>query len=207
MVLLWGPDGIMLYNDRYSIFAGRRHPALLGSKVCEGWPEVADFNDHVMKVGLAGGTLSYKDQELTLLRSGRPEPVWMDLDYSPVIDESGAPGGVIAIVAETTERVLAERQRDFEQDRQRRLFAQMPGFIAVLKGQEHVYDYVNQAYLTLAGDRGFPGKTAPGAARAGGAGFLRIARHGLQNRRASRGPRHAGPAPRPDGNPLYRFCL
>lgn len=55
IVLLWGPDGIMIYNDAYSIFAGGRHPFLFGSKVREGWPEVADFNDNVMKVGLGGG--------------------------------------------------------------------------------------------------------------------------------------------------------
>jgi hypothetical protein len=42
-----------------------RHPGILGSKVREGWPEAADFNDHVMKTGLAGGTLSFRDQELT----------------------------------------------------------------------------------------------------------------------------------------------
>jgi hypothetical protein len=36
MVLLWGPDGIMIYNNAYSTFAGRRHPNLLGSKVREG---------------------------------------------------------------------------------------------------------------------------------------------------------------------------
>ena len=110
IVLLWGPDGIMIYNDAYSAFAGGRHPHLLGSKVREGWPEVADFNDHVMRVGLAGGTLSYKDQELTLHRYGRPEQVWMNLDYSPVLDEAGQPAGVIAVVVETTERVLAEQQ-------------------------------------------------------------------------------------------------
>ena len=45
----------------------------LGRKVREGWPEVADFNDNVMKVGLAGETLAYRDQELTLasLRQAR----------------------------------------------------------------------------------------------------------------------------------------
>ena len=110
IVLLWGVDGIMLYNDAYSVFAGGRHPALLGAKVREGWPEVADFNDNVMKVGLAGGTLSYQDQELVLHRHGRPQTAWMNLDYSPVPDESGRPAGVIAFVAETTERVLGERR-------------------------------------------------------------------------------------------------
>ena len=63
IVMLWGEDGVMLYNDAYSVFAGGRHPQLLGSKVREGWPEVADFNDNVMKVVLAG---AYKDQDLEI---------------------------------------------------------------------------------------------------------------------------------------------
>src|ERR1700743_2764270 len=109
IVMLWGERGVMLYNDAYSVFAGARHPHLLGSNVREGWPEVADFNDHVMRVGLRGGTLAYKDEELTLHRHGHPEQVWMNLDYSPVLDEAGQPAGVMAIVVETTQRVMAER--------------------------------------------------------------------------------------------------
>ena len=111
IVTLWGEDGVMIYNDAYSAFAGGRHPRLLGSKVREGWHEIADFNDNVMKVGLAGGTLAYKDQELTLYRNDRAEQVWMNLDYSPLLDESGTPAGVLAIVIETTQRVLAERRQ------------------------------------------------------------------------------------------------
>lgn len=121
IVLLWGDKGIMIYNDAYSVFAGGRHPRLLGSEVRKGWPEVADFNDNVMRVGLAGGTLAYKDQELILHRSGQPEQVWMDLDYSPVCDESGQPAGVIAIVVETTQRVLARRHIQHSEQRLRAL--------------------------------------------------------------------------------------
>ncbi|HYX63117.1 MAG TPA: ATP-binding protein [Burkholderiales bacterium] len=109
IVLLWGPDGVMLYNDAYSVFAGGRHPQLLGSKVLEGWPEVASFNAHVMEVGLAGGTLAYEDQHLVLYRNGVAEDVWMNLDYSPVPGEDGKPAGVLAIVVETTKRNLAEQ--------------------------------------------------------------------------------------------------
>ena len=121
IVLLWGEDGIMIYNDAYSIFAGGRHPKLLGSKVRDGWAEVADFNDNVMKVGLSGRTLAYKDQELTLYRHGRPEQVWMNLDYSPVLNEAGEPAGVIAIVVETTQRVIAERHVRENRDELRRV--------------------------------------------------------------------------------------
>ena len=112
IVMLWGEAGVMLYNDAYSEFAGGRHPQLLGAPVREGWPEVADFNDNVMRVGLAGGTLAYRDHELTLYRHGRPEQVWLDLDYSPIPGDDGAPAGVICILAETTERRQANIARE-----------------------------------------------------------------------------------------------
>src|ERR1700744_3256682 len=140
IVLLWGEDGIMIYNDAYSVFAGGRHPRLLGSKVREGWAEISDFNDNVMKVGLAGGTLAYKDQELTLIRHGRPESVWMTLDYSPVLDESGRPAGVIAIVVETTQKVLQARRIAADRERLAKMFEQAPGFIVMLEGPEHRFE-------------------------------------------------------------------
>lgn len=122
IVTLWGEDGYMIYNDPYRVFAGGRHPVLLGSKVREGWPEVADFNDNVMKVGLAGGTLSYQDQELTLHRSGQPEPVWMNLDYSPIRDQEGRIAGVMAVVVETSGKVKAERHVRAERERLNTMF-------------------------------------------------------------------------------------
>jgi PAS domain S-box-containing protein len=158
IVTLWGEDGVMIYNDAYSGIAGGRHPRLLGSKVREGWPEVADFNDNVMKVGLAGGTLSYRDQELTLHRTGKPEQVWMNLDYSPIVDAGGAVVGVIAIVVETTAKVRAERRLSGEHDRLQSMFEQAPGFMAQLAGADHVIRSANAAYRALAGQRELVGK-------------------------------------------------
>ncbi|MBZ6077251.1 hybrid sensor histidine kinase/response regulator [Microvirga puerhi] len=126
MVMLWGKDGVMLYNDAYSVFAGGRHPRLLGSKVLEGWSEVADFNRRVMEVGLNGGTLSFQDQHLILYRNGVPEDVWMDLNYSPILDESYRPGGVLAVVVETTQRVRAQQSLE-QRDEQLRLAQEAGG--------------------------------------------------------------------------------
>lgn len=158
IVMLWGEQGVMIYNDAYSVFAGKRHPHLLGSDVREGWAEVADFNDNVMKVGLAGGTLAYRDQELTLYRRGFPEQVWMDLDYSPVLDEGGKPAGVIAIVVETTERVLADRRNAAEHERLQQLFEQAPSFMAMLQGPQHRFELLNPEYRKLIGEREVLGK-------------------------------------------------
>jgi len=159
MVLLWGPEGVMTYNDAYTVFARGRHPRLLGSKVLEGWPEVADFNANVMRVGMAGGTLSYRDQELTLYRNGVAEQVWMNLDYSPVIDESGRPGGVLAIVVETTEAMRARTALHEEKVRLQRLFEKAPGFICVLRGPEHVFEFVNDTHRRLFGSHDWIGKS------------------------------------------------
>jgi PAS domain S-box-containing protein len=158
IVMLWDQCGYMIYNDAYSAFAGGRHPQLLGSKVRDGWPEVADFNDNVMKVGLSGGTLAYRDQELTLHRHGRPEQVWMNLDYSPVLDDAGKPAGVIAIVVETTAKVRAEQHIRGESDRLKRMFEQAPGFMATLSGPDHVFEMANDAYLNLIGHRDIIGR-------------------------------------------------
>lgn len=111
MVMLWGRLGYMIYNDAYSTFAGGRHPYLLGSPVELGWPEIAEFNRNVVDTCLAGGTLSYSDKELVLLRDGVPEEVWLDLYYSPIANDDGCPAGVMAMVVDTTERVISERRR------------------------------------------------------------------------------------------------
>ncbi|HSH18694.1 MAG TPA: ATP-binding protein [Candidatus Saccharimonadales bacterium] len=182
IVMLWGSEGIMLYNDAYSRFAGKRHPQLLGSKVVEGWPEVADFNRNVMDECLKGKTLEYKDQQLTLHRNNKPEEVWMDLTYSPIIDESGEPGGVLAIVLETTERVLAEqRQRDaetmlrHERERLHSVFMQAPAVIAITRGPEHVIELANPRFIRLVGSRDIIGKPVRKALpEIAGQGFFEI---------------------------------
>ncbi|HEY9239928.1 MAG TPA: PAS domain S-box protein, partial [Burkholderiaceae bacterium] len=150
-----------------------RHPALLGAPVREAWPEAREFNDHVMRTGLAGGTLAYRDQEFTLFRHGRAEQVWLDLDYSPLLDESGRPNGVIAIVQETTQKVQAQRWAQAEQQRLRGMFEQAPGFMAMLAGPEHRFELANPGYLELVGRRDVIGQTVREVLPdAGSSGFL-----------------------------------
>jgi PAS domain S-box-containing protein len=150
LVMLWGGNGIMIYNDAYSVFAGGRHPQLLGSKVLEGWPEVADLNRRVMEVGLRGETLSFRDEHLILYRPGRPQDVWLDLDYSPLLDENGKPAGVLAIVVETTERVRAEQALRASEAQFRTFAAAMPHHVwsATPDGK---LDWFNDQVLEYAG--------------------------------------------------------
>lgn len=47
-----------------------------------------------------------------------------------------------------------------EAERQRRVFEGAPGFIAILRGRDHVFEFVNSAYVELTGDRKLIGKAA-----------------------------------------------
>ncbi len=207
LALLWGPAGIMLYNDAYGIVGGDRHPGLLGMPVLEAWPEVADLNAHVMDIGMAGGTLEYKDHELVLNRRGTPERAWMDLFYSPVIAEDGKPGGVIAVVVETTERVLAQRATVAEGERLAQMFQDAPSFMAQLEGPEHVFTGANAAYQQLIAHRDVIGKTIREALPdLAGQGFYE-----LLDRVYATGERHVGRAApvtlqrRPGAAPVRRL--
>lgn len=109
MVMLAGAhEGVLIYNSGYAQFAGDRHPEIFGMPVLEAWPEIADFNREVMRRGFLGESWYLADQELVLNRTGRFEPVWLNLNYSPVLDETGTPLGVVVLVVETTARVRAE---------------------------------------------------------------------------------------------------
>ncbi len=158
MTLLMGSDGVMLYNDAFAAFAGARHPQALGSKVRESWPEVADFNANVISIGLAGESVFYTNQRMTLHRNGRAEQVWMTLGYSPVLDDADQPIGVLAVVTETTGMVLQEKASIKERERFRQMFDQATGFMALLRGPDHVFDLVNAGYLQLIGHRNVTGK-------------------------------------------------
>jgi PAS domain S-box-containing protein len=117
MVAIWGEDGILVYNGGYAEVCGPRHPEALGGRLLEFWPEARAFNARVIESGLAGQALSFQAQELELWRLGRPEKVWMDLDYTPILDEAGRPVGMLATVLDITERVLAGRRLAESEDR------------------------------------------------------------------------------------------
>lgn len=113
MALLWGAEGVILYNEAFSRFAGEYHPAALGSAAGIGWPEMAFLWEKAITAGRAGDAVHCRDREMTLLRRGAPETVWADLDFSPVPGEAGTPEGILCVFTETTQRVAAERRSAF----------------------------------------------------------------------------------------------
>ncbi|TWI62189.1 PAS domain S-box-containing protein [Pseudoduganella lurida] len=172
MVLMWGPEHVMIYNEGYVEIAGARHPAALGGTVPHTWPEIWDWNRAILEAGFRGETRQHPGTPLTLLRNGTPEDVWFDLFYTPVFDSDGAVGGVLCTVVDVSGRI--RQARSLERDRAelnqqnrrlreetgllRELFEQAPSFMAVLRGPHHVFELANAPYLRLVGRRDIVGK-------------------------------------------------
>ncbi len=111
ILLWWGPELVMIYNDAYRPMLGQKHPRALGAPGREVWGEIWDVIGPMLEQVMTGGGATWSvDQLLVLERNGYPEECYFTYSYSPITDESGGVGGVFCAVTETTERVLGERR-------------------------------------------------------------------------------------------------
>lgn len=110
IVLFWGPEFVAIYNSAYAPTIGDKHPRALGRPARENWAELWDDLEPLLQgVRDTGETVFAKDRPFYIERHGYPETVYFDISYSAIPDGSGGVGGVLCIVGETTERVLAEK--------------------------------------------------------------------------------------------------
>jgi PAS domain S-box-containing protein len=169
---LWcGPELVLVYNDGYRPVLGSKHPQAVGTPGrivwAEIWPQIQPMFDQIK----AGGPPIYADDAPFLVRresdarDPREPNAWFTFALSPVRDENGDIIAFMNIVSETTSRILAERsletalrQAERAEARLREVFAQAPAFLAVLRGEDHVFEYVNTAYYQLVGHRELLGK-------------------------------------------------
>lgn len=174
MFVFWGPNHIQFYNDAYrSTMGPERHPSALGQPARECWGEIWDIIGPQIESVMAGGPATWlEDQLVPITRNGRLENVWWDYGYSP-IQASGGVGGVLLICNDVTDKHLARdeliklnqqlkaemQSRKDAENRLPALFMQAPGFMAILRGPEHIFEFANGAYERLVGDRKLIGLT------------------------------------------------
>ncbi|WP_353508055.1 ATP-binding protein [Intrasporangium sp.] len=111
MLIWWGSEYVMIYNDGYRPMLGTKHPYALGSPGKAIWPEIWDsigpMLDSVMNSGVATWS---RDQKLMLDRNGYVEESYFTFSYSPITGDSGDVSGIFTAVVETTDHVLSERR-------------------------------------------------------------------------------------------------
>ncbi len=159
MFIAWGAERMLLYNDAYTRLIGSKHPAALGQPMCRVFAEAWTDLEALFQKVFAGQSIHVDDFTLMLDRAGAPEEAHFSFSYTPVRDETGQVVALFCAATETTSQVLSQRRLSEQRERQRQLLQQMPGFVALLHGPDHVYEYVNDAYIKVAGARDFIGRS------------------------------------------------
>jgi PAS domain S-box-containing protein len=158
--IYWGPELTLLYNDAWSHIPAERHPWALGRHAQDVWDDIWDVvGPQFDQVRLTGVGLSTYDQPLALRRDGVVTETWWNYSLTPVRGESEEVAGIFNQGHETTQVVVTARQRQIDAAQQQRMFEQAPGFMTILRGPEHVFEFVNIAFRRLFGNREFIGKT------------------------------------------------
>ena len=166
MFVWWGPQLNNIYNDAYIPVLGKRHPRAFGRPARESWEEIWPVVGPQAEAVMSRGEATWNERVLLVMeRHGYTEETYFTWSYSPILDESGGIGGVFCACKEETATIQAERERDrlleqVESERARlaEAFAQSPAFLAVLRGPDHVFEFVNDRYYELVGRRDIVGQ-------------------------------------------------
>ncbi|MBI5104510.1 MAG: response regulator, partial [Solirubrobacterales bacterium] len=112
MLVWWGPELAMLYNDAYRpILGASKHPAALGRPGVETWGEIWDVIGPMLAGVVERGEATWSEDQLLLMdRYGFEEETYFTFSYSPIRGETGTVDGIFTAVSETTEQVVGARR-------------------------------------------------------------------------------------------------
>lgn len=111
MLVWWGKDLFVFYNDTYIPFCGLKHPLFLGKPAREQWAEIWESLEPLTRQVLTTGHATWaQNMQLFMNRRGFCEETYFTFSYSPIIDETNEVVGIINPCQETTEQVLSERR-------------------------------------------------------------------------------------------------
>ncbi len=113
MLLIWGPEMVVLYNDACIPLEGERHPDALGRTGQDCWPEAWHILAPKLRSVLEQGAKLYFENELIpILQQGILTDFYWTYSYSPVRDATGAVCGILVVSHDVTAKLRAERERD-----------------------------------------------------------------------------------------------
>ncbi|MCZ2827227.1 SpoIIE family protein phosphatase [Modestobacter sp. VKM Ac-2986] len=110
MLLIWGPDLVMVYNDAYAPLLGARHPEALGRSLSDVWADIWPTLRGMVEQVHGGEATFSEDLLLVTSRDGFEEETYFTFSFSPVVEPGGHVAGILDTVVETTSRVLAARR-------------------------------------------------------------------------------------------------
>ena len=118
---LWvGPSYTLIYNDRYRLILGAKHPRALGRSGAAVWDELWPALEPQFARVRRGEGAVYEDEALLRMErldGGQGEDAWFTYALSALTDDAGECLAVYNVAVETTERVRARTTAENERKR------------------------------------------------------------------------------------------
>lgn len=177
MFVWWGPELIQFHNDAYLSWMGSRAATSIGKRAEEVWPESWDRLQPIVNAVFEGEQVAGKNPMLDLNRQDFAEERYANVSYSPIIDETGAVGGLFGVCHEkphqhlptgtevnasntlVDERVRADIQPELERatitiqhkanEQFRLLLEEAPVAICILHGPTYIVEFANERMCRL----------------------------------------------------------
>jgi CheY-like chemotaxis protein len=99
MLLCWGREQVVLFNEAYAALAGPQHPPAPGGKVPAMLPAPLAAARAAFEQALGGAAVRQPRQQLTFISAAGTVRRECDLFFTPVRDEHGAVAGVLCALA------------------------------------------------------------------------------------------------------------
>lgn len=163
ILLWWGPEMVMLYNDAYLPMLGAtKHPAAMGQKGKECWPEIWHIIGPVLDGVFRKGEATWsEDQVAPLDRNAYAQECCFTFSYTPIQSENGI-GGIFTAVYEKAQQDLpkkftsgvsaqlaTEKTRSHIDEQLWNVFEQTPAAIAIIARNNYVLEFANDSYLEI----------------------------------------------------------
>jgi hypothetical protein len=111
MLVTWGPQLSMIYNDGYREMIGDKHPEALGAPLAVVWAEIWDVIGPIAEEVMATGEPTWSELQRFLIdRRGFVEEMFFTFSYSPAFDAHGRAMGLVDVATEMTGQVVSQRR-------------------------------------------------------------------------------------------------
>lgn len=113
IILFWGRDHVMLYNDPFRPILGAKHPGTVGAYARYALVEAWDLLGPLIANAQATGEPLFVENGLVMFArrpGGLIEESYFTWSYNPTIGEDGEIAGLFAIASETTRQVIGDRR-------------------------------------------------------------------------------------------------
>ena len=159
MILAWGEELSFFFNDAYAPLLGPRLAWSMGAPFCEVWADAWEQAKPIIEDAFMGRSRRFTNLPWKLDTDRGRSETWFSFSYSRVLDAAGDVAGLFILTTETTEQVLAERDRQEAEQRLReseghfRLMADAVPQIVWLTGPDGEAEFFNKQWFDYTGAR------------------------------------------------------